>query len=312
MKTIILTLALLIGYIIIPHNKSFSDIPLMRVYSINDVSNMQNKKFYLNYHRRVKWTKSFIVSTVEKNAYNTTINVYNHNSSLYKIYDIASITKTFTSLTILQLHEEEKLNIDDSVSLYISYYDDKVTIRNLITHSSGSHNGINFSYSNLNYTLLKQIIEKVTGKPYAYELQTRFFIPMEMFCTTAIYSNGAGSILSCVNDLQNYATMLLNKGIYKDKEILSETIYNEMFNPSKENNNDTWFFNSGGFETFCDDNGKVKSFYKSGRWYTSVSGIEIFPDQNKALIYIGEPYNCLSISVATWRNSLWRFLRKNI
>lgn len=128
-------------------------------------------------------------------------------------FRIASVTKTFVACTILRLWEEGKIALDDPIAKYISktHYDilkrgtydaDKITIRHLITHSSGlfdhthakqyferiekepSHVwtrteqlealvnwgkpvgaiGEKFSYSDSGYILLGEIIEKITGK----------------------------------------------------------------------------------------------------------------------------------------------------
>ena len=83
-----------------------------------------------NIHKRIYWTNSFMCSYISKNNNKYNIKVYNHKSKLNKIYDIASITKTFTALCILELHNEKKINIDNSVCEYIQYYDANVTIRN--------------------------------------------------------------------------------------------------------------------------------------------------------------------------------------
>lgn len=128
-------------------------------------------------------------------------------------FRIASVTKTFVACCILRLWEDGKLSLDDPISKYISktHYDilkrgtydaDKITIRHLITHSSGlfdhthakeyfdriekepSHVwtrteqlealvnwgkpvgaiGEKFSYSDTGYILLAEILEKITGK----------------------------------------------------------------------------------------------------------------------------------------------------
>jgi len=127
-------------------------------------------------------------------------------------FRIASVTKTFVAVTILRLWEDKKLKLDDPISKYISeqhfkilmsggYYPDKITIRHLLTHSSGlsehttsdkykidymktghiwtrteqindlvlytkpaGNPGEQFSYSDTGYILLGEIIEKITGE----------------------------------------------------------------------------------------------------------------------------------------------------
>lgn len=133
-------------------------------------------------------------------------------------FHLASISKTFTSMAILRLHEQGKLNIDDTVSKYLPGFPCVgVTVRTLLNHRSGipkydhymenlgwdkrklvtnqevldfiiaRHKDIRiarpdrgFSYSNTNYALLALIIEKVSGKSYGDFLKTTFFEPLGM------------------------------------------------------------------------------------------------------------------------------------
>lgn len=139
----------------------------------------------------------------------------NENTAL----QIASTTKTFTAMAILQLWQEGKLNIDDEFSKYFPQFNyPGVTIRTLLNHRSGLPNytyfmenmgwdktktvhnedvlnflithkaefeniaapDVHFSYCNTNYALLALLIEKITGKKYAAYLQKVFFDPLNM------------------------------------------------------------------------------------------------------------------------------------
>ncbi len=57
----------------------------------------------------------------------------------HTIFRAASITKQFTAVSILQLAEQGKLSLDDKLSNYFSMLpnSDKITIRNLLDHTSG-------------------------------------------------------------------------------------------------------------------------------------------------------------------------------
>ena len=81
-------------------------------------------------------------------------------------FRIASVTKTFVAASILRLWEEGKLSLDSPISKYISkahieilkrgnYDADKMTIRHLLTHSSGL-----FDHANA-----KQYLEKIIANP---------------------------------------------------------------------------------------------------------------------------------------------------
>jgi CubicO group peptidase (beta-lactamase class C family) len=277
----------------------FFSLALSNVHENNYRYNI-NKKLYWQIKKRTKYIESFCAVYVsDKNT-----DIYTHNTHIYRRYDIASITKVFTALTILQLHEEGKLDIDHYVGAYISIYDHNITIRHLITHSFFRPYGEKSSYSNLNYVLLKDIIEKASCKSYAENIESRFLKPLEMNDTNATGSNGAGSIVSTMNDLIKFSKMLLNKGKYKGRVVLSEKVYEMLLAPAHERKYLDWYWSSGGFEVM-----QHKSFYKSGRYYESISGIEIFPEKRKALIYIGSNPNCLKPWVARWRDRMWRFLR---
>ncbi len=128
-------------------------------------------------------------------------------------FRIGSVTKQFTAAAILHLAQEGKLSIEDALSKYFPGYPggDKITLRHLLTHTSGLHNytahpdflarvvapiapgdlvawfrddppdfppGEQFSYSNTNYVLLGQIVEKVSGLAYGDYLRKQFFDPL--------------------------------------------------------------------------------------------------------------------------------------
>ena len=131
---------------------------------------------------------------------------------------VGSITKQFTSMLIMQLVEEGKLELDKPVTTYLKDYPgktgDQVTIHHLLTHTSGVPNmtsfpgffenmsrdpysvkeltqvfadsslvfnpGEKFAYSNSGYVLLGAIIEEVTGKSYEEVLHERILDPLNM------------------------------------------------------------------------------------------------------------------------------------
>ncbi len=133
-------------------------------------------------------------------------------------FRLGSITKQFTATLILQLVEQGKIKLDGKLSDYLDTYrkdtGNKVTIHNLLTHTSGVPNytalpgffqnvsrnpytvtdfvqryasgdlefepGTKFNYSNSGYFLLGAIIEKITGKPYEQVLKENIFDPVGM------------------------------------------------------------------------------------------------------------------------------------
>jgi CubicO group peptidase (beta-lactamase class C family) len=108
------------------------------------------------------------------------------------IFRLGSVTKQFTAMAILQLHDKQKLNIDHPVGKYISgtLNGDLMTIRHLLTHTSGITQSLDselefppgerLNYSNIGYNLLGKIIEKVSGLSYENFLELNIFKPLGM------------------------------------------------------------------------------------------------------------------------------------
>jgi CubicO group peptidase (beta-lactamase class C family) len=126
-------------------------------------------------------------------------------------FRIGSITKMFTAALVLQLVDEGKLKLTDTLDKFFPQIPNaaKITIAQILAHRSGIHDSIldrnlrkslptdpitkdeilaliakgtpdfepdaKHSYSNSGYLLLGLIIEKVTGKTYAEALEKRIF-----------------------------------------------------------------------------------------------------------------------------------------
>ena len=142
-------------------------------------------------------------------------------------YNWASITKSMTAIAILQLRDRARLSLDDPAVKYIPelrqvhdiYGDiDKITIRNLLTHSGGFRNptwpwdcdakncdwqpfeptrwsqivamlpytniafkpGTQWSYSNLGYVFLGQIVERLSGDDFEVYVDKNILKPLGM------------------------------------------------------------------------------------------------------------------------------------
>ncbi len=130
---------------------------------------------------------------------------------------IASASKTFTGMAVLQLVQEGKLGLEDTLGRFFPGFPyPGVTVRSLLNHRSGLPNYVHylegmgwdrtkpvtnadvlqslftlhppreaepdrrFSYSNTNYLLLALIIEKVTGMPYPAYIKKKIFDTLHM------------------------------------------------------------------------------------------------------------------------------------
>lgn len=155
---------------------------------------------------------------VFKKSYGSANMEWNIPNSVNTKFRIGSITKQFTATLILQLKDEGKINLQAKISDYLSWYPkdtgDKITIEQLLKHTSGipnytaqanamddiaSHNyspkeiaekycsgdlefepGTKFKYNNSGYFLLGVILEEITKKKYAENLKERIFEPLQM------------------------------------------------------------------------------------------------------------------------------------
>lgn len=97
------------------------------------------------------------------------------------LYHIASVTKTFTAILVLQLVEQGKLDLDEPVSNYSAdFKDDSVKIKHLLSHTSEGTPGEKFSYNPERFEYLKEVIEKKTGKPLRQQFVETFLDPLAM------------------------------------------------------------------------------------------------------------------------------------
>ena len=125
-------------------------------------------------------------------------------------FSIGSITKQFTAAGILLLEQQGKLSVNDKMSKYFDNVpSDKadITLHKLLTHTEGftetlgddydtinaaqfatlalasklkQNAGTNYLYSNVGYSMLGIIIEKVSGMGYEKFLHDNIFVPCKM------------------------------------------------------------------------------------------------------------------------------------
>ncbi|HEX8906429.1 MAG TPA: serine hydrolase domain-containing protein, partial [Longimicrobiaceae bacterium] len=131
------------------------------------------------------------------------------------VYDLASLTKVVaTTPAVMLLVEDGKMKLDDPVSAYLpeftGYGRERVTIRHLLTHTSGlpdgidvpdglspeqalryvlatplrSNPGMRVDYSDLGFVILYAAAERAAGEPLYHFLDRRVFGPLRMRSTT--------------------------------------------------------------------------------------------------------------------------------
>ncbi|MFP2997760.1 serine hydrolase [Spongiivirga sp. MCCC 1A20706] len=216
----------------------------------------------------------------------------------HTLYAIASNTKAFTSAMIAQLVEEGEIQWDDPVQQYIPYFEvydptisGMITIRDLLSHrvGLGTFHGdtgwyrsdftseeiiknikhvkksypfrSGYGYSNLMFITAGKVIEEVTGKSWAENVQERILDPVGMtrtvpsvsmlaqkgnYATPHKYRDGkhsvtpwvswdnvqaTGGLLSSVHDMGLWIAANLNHGIIEKDTLFSKTSRNQMWRP---------------------------------------------------------------------------------
>ena len=136
------------------------------------------------------------------------------------VYRIGSITKQFTAAAVMQLVEQNKVSLDDSIGKHLPHLAARwhgATIRQLLNHTSGipsytgagprwtnrmredlAHDsllaivagdtldfapGSQWRYNNTGYYLLGMLIERVAGRSYADDVRERFAKPLGLTST---------------------------------------------------------------------------------------------------------------------------------
>lgn len=135
---------------------------------------------------------------------------------------IGSMSKSFTALSVMQLAEEGKIDIDKPISYYIDTAQylknpsdgDKIAVRQLLNQTGGLDTYAKFGtakitdsygthlYANVNYSLLGKIIESVSGVSYSDYVEQNIFAPLGMEHTSADLENSKADGL--ISGYRNY------------------------------------------------------------------------------------------------------------
>ncbi len=159
-------------------------------------------------NQKLVYAKGFGLSNVETGA----------KVSTRTLFHMASVTKPFVATAIVQLLEQQKLSLDDRIVKHLPYFkmaDDRystLTIRQLVTHSSGMPDvedyhwdepeydegalgrfvrsldnrellfepGEKFTYSNIGFEILGDLIAKVSGRSFADYVKENILLPLGM------------------------------------------------------------------------------------------------------------------------------------
>jgi CubicO group peptidase (beta-lactamase class C family) len=261
-------------------------------------------------------------------------------------YLIGSVAKSFTAISVMQLVEKGKLELDKPVKTYLEWFEltdkslsNKITVRHLLQHTSGLPKNAGFFtptstvqneieqayqeyllgleinadfigkthvYCNLNYEILGQLIEKVSGLKYAEYVTKFIFQPLKMnnsFAretdiktiglkngyqyifgfpiqkTVKYNDNGtaAGNIASNPKDMAFFLQMLLNKGRFGSDTLLQQQTLDSMHVP---------FSKRYGMGFSIGKWNGLHSIRHTGLSANYSSAINILPDQNYGIVIL--------------------------
>lgn len=256
------------------------------------------------------------------------------------IFHVASVSKQFTVFAILLLAEEGKLTLDDPIQKYIAEVPDfgeAITLRHLATHTSGMRDqwdllnlagwrwddvitkehvlklvakqkdlnfspGEQYTYCNTGFTLLAEVVARVSGQSFAEFAQERMFTPLNMVNSqfyddhqkivrnrsysyypteggyqksVLSYANvGATSLFTTVEDLSLWA---MN---FKEVKVGSAAIVNQMNTLAVLNDGETF---GGAYGQFVGTYKGLRQIQHSGADAGYRSYLARFPDQDFAV-----------------------------
>ena len=216
------------------------------------------------------------------------------------IFHTASVTKTFVATAVMQLVEQGKVNLDSSVCKYVPYFHLKdlryrnITIRQMLTHSSGLPDvedyewdkpqyddkaleryvrsiavdtllfnpGAQFSYSNMAYEILGDLVSKVAHIPFEDYVNKYILTPLKMKNSTLFFPDvdtanlaapylftdagqvelshfqpynrthaPSSTLYSNVEDMAKWIIANLNRGNLNGQHILNNASYATLWNP---------------------------------------------------------------------------------
>lgn len=183
------------------------------------------------------------------------------------LFHMASITKTFVATGVMQLWEQGKVDLDAPVTNYVPYFriDDprytRITVRQMLSHSSGMPDvedyewnkpqnddgaleryvrslssmklkllfdpGTGFSYSNMAYEVLGDLIAKVSGKSFEDYVEANILRPLGMNTSALLLSQADPKLLA-----QGYTRP--RGGDYASLKQVAAYPFNRMHSPSSD------------------------------------------------------------------------------
>lgn len=260
------------------------------------------------------------------------------------IFHAASVSKQFTVFATLLLEEDGKLSLDDDVRKHLPEVPDfgkKITLRHLASHTSGLRDqwellsmagwrlddvitdehilrivskqkelnfepGAEYLYSNTGFTLLAEVVSRVSGKTFADFTQERIFKPLAMvnsqfyddhekivknraysyrqtrdgnyFKSVLSYANvGATSLFTTVEDMTHWTVN------FQNPKVGSKRLISKMNTLAKLNNGETF---GGALGQFVNQHNGLNQIQHGGADAGYRAYVGRFPDQDFAVVVL--------------------------
>lgn len=203
-------------------NKSFFLVFLLITVSSSAQLSKKFDSLFKSFHKNGLFDGTALIADSSGIIYHKSFGIANHDFGVLNdtstVFRLGSLEKQFTAMLVLQLIEKGKLSLSRKISDCLPEYrketGNKVTIEQLLTHTSGIPNytalpnvwndslqlsyqpeyilqnfcsgnlefepGTKYKYSNTDYFILAQILEHLTGKPLAVLLKENILIPAGM------------------------------------------------------------------------------------------------------------------------------------
>ncbi|MBN2239924.1 MAG: beta-lactamase family protein [Dehalococcoidales bacterium] len=267
------------------------------------------------------------------------------------VFDLASCSKSFTALAVMLLVNDRNMELDSPVNRYLTdlEFADKekgaeITLRQLLNHTSGlpgvfsepmafhegedamdkvikamkrvhlnREPGSSFEYSNMNYSILGALIERVSGRKFEDFVQQRIFTPLGMNNTTLypeaargleragghqlifgriiqrdieIYrsASAAGWVMSTAEDMGKWLKVHLDNGWLDGWQVVPEEVIRITHTPSisLEQNDQEVSYGMGWFISESGDGTEI--IWHGGDTPNFVAEMILIPEYNAGLV----------------------------
>ena len=265
------------------------------------------------------------------------------------LFHIGSVTKMFTAAALVTLSEEGKIKLDAPIGNYVKGLSPKlaqITGHQLLSQTSGLkdvpgdyglheetalgdfvrslkdddlfiESGRAFSYSNAGFALAGYVIEQVSGKPYADQMNESLFKPLGMSRTTLrptaamTYSlvtghtaQGqeqprvvrpladdsrlwpAGYIFTNLNDLTRFVIALMNGGKLEGRQVLAPAVSAKLLSVYIDIPTNVFVNGKYGYGFFAHDYYGLRMFEHGGLLPGYSTEVRLLPERRIAVIIL--------------------------